>query len=183
MSCSSWARPTEGSASTSSRPALRGVILRSSRPGRCGRTVRSLPTSLSAPWVWLTLPFLKLSRGECPALGPPNGLAGRNPPSAHLPGQVLLPTVTPGCLMEHQIPVARSQRMGSTLHRPPGRYPAGCFDPQVGCSHASTAGSDRYNSTRVRYRRHLLCLRQELANPTVSLRTCTIASEGSITSS
>src|SRR5690606_2768230 len=50
-SCSSCARPTQGIESKSSWSLLRGVSLVSSPPGRCSRTDRSGPTSLSTPGV------------------------------------------------------------------------------------------------------------------------------------
>ena len=40
----------------------------------------------------------------------------------------------------------RSRRIGSSLRRPAGSYPAGCFHPLVGHSHTSTAGSALWSS-------------------------------------
>src|SRR3984893_10613700 len=71
--------------------------------------------------------------------GPPNGLADLE--SAGGPVASQGPTPHPAAPVPYgpTVPVCGPGRIGSSLHRPPGSYPEGCFDLLVGCSHTPTA--------------------------------------------
>ena len=103
------------------------------------------------------------SRSEsCPS-GQPNGLAALEPAGDPLARQGLPPPF--GCPVSRAVDSGvRSRQIGSSLGRPAGSYPAGCFHPLVGKSHTSTADSVlsfhcdrtacRCQITRVLARRH-----------------------------
>jgi hypothetical protein len=76
--------------------------------------------------------------------GPPNGLADLE--SAGGPVASQGPTPHPAAPVPYgpTVPVCGPGRIGSSLHRSPGSYPEGCFDPLVGCSHTPTAQNRTY---------------------------------------